>query len=191
VEEQSPLSRVLSGSVMRRRVGTVLHAMLERIAPSGVLGKAEQYRATVKMLVRASGMAPSDCDAAVVQVMRQLETALNSPNGRWVLAAHPDAQTELAVSIADDGTVRNVRPDRIFAAGAEPLSTGDSHIWIVDYKTAEHGEAGGEEFYAKQREIYAPIVARYAEAYRALTNDTRPVCCALYFPAADRLELLS
>ena len=34
------------------------------------------------------------------------------------------------------------RGDRIFRAGATPCSTEETHLWIVDYKTARHGASG-------------------------------------------------
>ena len=51
--------------------------------------------------------------------------------------------------------MRTLRGDRIFRAGATPGSVEETHLWIVDYKTARHGTSGLEAFLADEKEIRA------------------------------------
>jgi hypothetical protein len=83
-----------------------------------------------------------------------------------------------------------VRLDRVFAAGEQLEEPGDSHIWIVDYKSVILLGYAEEEFLDRQAAIYAPAMARYARAWTCLGRDPRPVRCALYFPAQDKLRLV-
>jgi hypothetical protein len=72
-----------------------------------------------------------------------------------------------------------VRLDRVFRAGAAPLSEGSGCLWIVDYKTTTHGAEGVEEFLAKERIKYAPQM----EAYARVMKGAR---VGLYYPMLPR-----
>ncbi len=81
-----------------------------------------------------------------------------------------------------------IRIDRVFHAGPEPGTTGDEFLWIVDYKTANHGAKGLEEFLSEQKAAYGPQLETYASILapaRAMSLDQ--VRLALYFPTLPRL----
>ena len=72
-----------------------------------------------------------------------------------------------------------------------PESVSYTHLWIVDYKTADHGPSGLDDFLAAQRTAYAPQLETYA---RVLTQNAprstappREVRVALYYPTIPRL----
>jgi ATP-dependent helicase/nuclease subunit A len=113
---------------------------------------------------------------------------LRDPQGRWILAARASAQTEVSWSAwSEDDGLRTLRGDRVFRAGAEPGSTDDSHLWIVDYKTARHGAAGLDEFLAQEKQKYARQLESYAEVVRKVHGQDLPVRLALYYPLLSKL----
>jgi hypothetical protein len=124
-----------------------------------------------------------------------MENALRDPLGLWLLAPHPGAANEHAVTawldaVAEPPRAASIRVDRRFYAGPEPHALGNDVLWIVDYKTANHGPKGLDEFLDAQRAAYAPQLETYA---RILTQTVphatppRELRVALYYPAIQRL----
>ena len=74
--------------------------------------------------------------------------------------------------------------DRTFIAGAEPLTTGATTRWIIDFKTTMHGREGLDDFLAKERAQYDAQMNAYA---RQIGADGMPVRVGLYFPLVPRL----
>jgi ATP-dependent helicase/nuclease subunit A len=83
--------------------------------------------------------------------------------------------------------LRTLRGDRIFRAGPEPGSAGETHLWIIDYKTSRHGASGMDDFLAKEKAKYAQQLESYGEVLRKLPGNDLPVRLALYFPLVTRL----
>ncbi len=83
--------------------------------------------------------------------------------------------------------MQTLRGDRIFHAGATPGSAEESHLWIVDYKTARHGVSGIDAFLAEEKEKYARQLESYAEVMRKVQENASPLRMALYFPLLTRL----
>ncbi len=183
------------GSFRARVFGRTLHALLERAAAriaagSSVPALTEElpaWPARVTAVLRAGGLAGRDLDALTPQVMRGVEKTLASAEGRWLLMPHPQAASEASLAAWDEdaGTQSHLRLDRTFLAGAAPLEAGADYLWIVDYKTSTHAEAGLDAWLAQQQELYREQLESYA---RAVAAPEQPLRLALYFPLLSRLR---
>jgi ATP-dependent helicase/nuclease subunit A len=187
------------GGLAARAFGTVVHGLLEDLAgldgidaPGVSIAVREQvggWRPRAMALLRAAGMAKTEAEAQSAEVVRALLAVLQDENGRWILGARARAQTEASWSTwAGEGdVVRTLRGDRIFRAGAEPASREETHLWIVDYKTARHGASGLDTFLQKEKEKYLGQLEAYASVMRKVHGEDIPLRMALYYPLLTRL----
>ena len=83
--------------------------------------------------------------------------------------------------------MRTLRGDRIFFAGATPCSAEETHLWIVDYKTARHGASGLDAFLESEKEKYLHQLEAYAAVMRKVHGEDQPLRLALYYPLLTRL----
>jgi len=193
------------GSFAARSFGNAVHGSLQILADRMAAGELHaQLLATlptwlprVAALLRADGLPQTTVERLAHEALAALQRVLRDPDGLWLLAPHPGAANEFALTAwtapapgADQTASRpaSVRADRIFHAGAEPHAPGDSTLWIIDYKTSAHSPAGIEQFLRDQRTAYAPQL----EAYACLLAPTQSksaeqVRLALYFPAIPHL----
>ena len=155
------------GSVAARAFGNAVHAFLEQIAQRIVRGETsteilatlDRLAPRIAAVLRSEGLPPAIVARLPQRVLHALQTTLTDPAGLWLLSAHEAAATEYALTAwqAQRGDIRsNIRIDRTFRAGPEPLAPGLSHLWIVDYKTSTHGAEGLDDFLVQQRTQYAP-----------------------------------
>ena len=98
---------------------------------------------------------------------------LGDERGRWLLDAHADSVTELALSGRVRGELLHVVIDRSFVAA-------DGRRWVVDYKLSPHQGGSLDEFLDREQQRYAAQLQRYAELARRLGPE--PVSVGLYFP---------
>ena len=124
-------------------------------------------------------------------MVRALQSVLQDATGRWILGARAGAQSETSWSgwvDAEGGeVVRTLRGDRIFRAGATPCSQEESHLWIVDYKTARHGASGVDAFLVSEKAKYLPQLEGYASVMRKVHGEKLPLRLALYYPLLTKL----
>ncbi|MBS0336532.1 MAG: UvrD-helicase domain-containing protein [Proteobacteria bacterium] len=143
-----------------RHVGSVVHRWLQRIAEDGLRGwdalRVESLGAQFANELAACGVAPREIGAARDKVAAALAGAVRDERGRWLLGPRDQAASELRLRTSRDGRLRTLVIDRTFVE--------DGRRWIVDYKTSGHEGAGLEAFLERERERYAPQLARYAEA---------------------------
>ncbi len=189
----------IAAGITGRAIGTVVHTLLEQVARNISSGEslaaagpwlASRTR-SIQTLLRMQRVPEPSLARASRSAIDLVQKTLASKTGQWVLASHAGADNEVRISLPAATEKTEQRLDRIFLAGAEPHSSGDSHLWIVDYKTASHGSRGLEEFLEKRRRSYGPKMLAYANALRALRNDNLPVICALYYVALDLLEIVA
>ncbi len=162
-------------------IGTVAHRLLAQVASDGLAAwtperaRAESGRIVAELA--AEGVDVDLRDAAAARVVEVVVRTLQDPRGRWLFdPAHGDARTEWALAGVDDGRIVHVVLDRSFvAAGVR---------YIVDFKTGSHQGGDRATFLARERERYAPQLARYARIVRAL-DDRYPVRIALYHPLVE------
>jgi ATP-dependent exoDNAse (exonuclease V) beta subunit len=198
IEERGD-SVTIAASIAGRAVGTLVHSLLEQAAEriaggesiSATTSWVESRSRNIQNSLRMLGVPKAALERSNRSVLGLVRNALNSTTGRWVLAAHPEASNELRISVAATAEETQHRLDRVFLAGPEPLAPGNSHVWIVDYKTTSHAQQGLEEFLQARQQIYDPTIHAYAVALRALRNDRLPIICALYYMALDRLEIVA
>ena len=192
VQASAPLSLPFTrpeGSYSARAFGNTVHAMLEQLAlqlkrrtpPDDLRQQLPAWHSRILLNLRASGLPPSSLERLTQHVLLALNNTLADPIGRWLLAPHPFAASEQALSLADRP---DIRVDRTFHAGAEPLSSQPTHLWIVDFKTAEAGGRDLPSFLAAERAKYEPQMHAYASAF---SSQPLPVRTALYYPLLAKL----
>lgn len=183
------------GSLAARAFGNAVHAFLEvvarRIAEGGTAAALQaevpSWLPRAGAVLRSAGLAPGVVARSSQRVIDALSATLGSPEGRWILAAHPDAASEYALAGLEGGDA-GLRLDRIFRAGATPTEAGADYLWIVDYKTGNHAAAGLEGFLEEQRELYRPQLEAYARTVVALTAiPHHGLRVALFYPTLARI----
>jgi ATP-dependent helicase/nuclease subunit A len=179
------------GSLSARAFGTVVHALLEELAgidTAGAVAEVANWRGRALAMLRAGGLPRADAEPKSAEVVRALTAVLKDATGRWILGARAGAGTEISWSAwAASETVRSLRGDRIFRAGATPGSTEETHLWIVDYKTANHGTSGLDTFLEGEKAKYRQQLEAYAAVMRKVQGENLPICLALYYPLLSRL----
>lgn len=180
------------GALESRAVGTALHALMEELARElakkqidPALSRVPFWQSRAIALLRSQGLSMELAAGASSAVIAGLQSALSDQTGRWILAMHPGAESEISWSQWDGRELASLRGDRIFRAGPEPLSTGETHQWIIDYKTATHAETGLDAFLHAEEERYKPQLARYGEALRRSGN-LLPLRLGLYYPGLKK-----
>ncbi|HLB84985.1 MAG TPA: PD-(D/E)XK nuclease family protein, partial [Steroidobacteraceae bacterium] len=158
-----------------RHVGTVVHRELQRLAahaPLAAFDAASSQRRFSDELAEL-GVPEELRSEAVARVILAVQSMLGDERGRWLLDAHADSVTELALSGRVRGELLHVVIDRSFVAA-------DGRRWVVDYKLSPHQGGSLDEFLDREQQRYAAQLQRYAELARRLGPE--PVSVGLYFP---------
>ncbi len=181
--------RRTEGTAEARAFGNTLHDLLalsadrlsaDRLATGtsveSLHTEMRQWLPRIEVLLRTHGLTPAAIATSAPRLQRALIQTLQHEDGRWLLAAHPHAISE--------PSLESLRPDRIFIAGPEPHKPGQTHLWVVDYKSSSGSRDDLEPFFARERERHTPQLETYATA---LTPVGLPIRLALYFPLHTRL----
>ena len=75
-----------------------------------------------------------------------------------------------------------MRVDRLFRAGLEPLSEGESAWWIIDYKTAHAENLDPAVALPELRARFAPQLEAYAAVLRNQHGAQAQLRAGLYYP---------
>ncbi|HUZ96230.1 MAG TPA: UvrD-helicase domain-containing protein [Edaphobacter sp.] len=193
IRSETPLAHFKrpEGSFEARAFGNTVHEFLEVIAkqlahgasPERLSKELATWESRISTVLRGNGLALPRTKQLASRVRTALENSLRDAEGLWILAAHKEASTELALTSWAE-TRSNVRLDRIFRAGATPLAEGDDYLWIVDYKTTTHGSDGIEAFLSAEREKYHAQMRTYAQT---INSGGRNIRLALYYPLLPQL----
>ena len=197
------------GSFAARSFGNAVHACLEILSsritegetPAALLAELPSWMPRIAAILRADGLPRSTVDTLARDTRAALENTLRDPDGLWLLAPHPGAASEFALtalpepndlpgqsSVQTGVRPTSVRVDRIFNAGPHPHAPGEDYLWIVDYKTTTHGPTGLQDFLAAQRATYSPQLENYARILApARSKSQHHIRLALYFPTIPRL----
>ncbi|HEX3985018.1 MAG TPA: UvrD-helicase domain-containing protein [Acidobacteriaceae bacterium] len=178
------------GSRQARLIGSTVHTMLQRLGPGLANRAPADLRARAAGLLRAAALTGDGLPSATAAVTKMLRACADDPVCRWILAAHPDAQSEVSWSVyldEESGTrLRTLRADRVFRAGPSPLAEGEDVFWIIDYKTSPG--PSGALFLAQERSRYAPQLEAYARILRAMHGQEIVLRSGLYYPALSVLD---
>jgi hypothetical protein len=157
-----------------RRVGSVVHRWLQRIAEDEAGGwtrkRIQSSRAAIERELIARGVVDRDLSKACDRVISALAASIEDPRGRWLLGPQRNARNEYRLSTFAGGVRRLLVIDRMFED-----DVGDT--WIVDYKTSSHEGADAGAFLASEEERYREQLERYAE-----TAGVGGARRGLYFP---------
>jgi len=188
------------GSVSARALGTVVHAYLERIAQEFAAGATATALAAalpgwlpgMQTMLRSFGITPAEVNHRAAQTLTALQAALADATGQWVLANHPQAVSELAISTwSESGTLATFRMDRIFRAGAAPLQPGEDYLWIVDFKISAFDEADAALF-AVESEKHRGQLETYARLQQHNLTAAEGIRLAAFYPlrkAGEKLKV--
>ncbi len=159
-----------------RRVGSVVHRWLQRIAEDGMQGwnraRVEAMRDAFRGELAAQGVEDGELAAAAGRVARALANSLDDARGRWLLGPQGDARSEYRLSSVVDGERRHLVIDRMFA-------DAQGRRWIVDYKAGSHEGAEVDAFLDRERLRHRAQLERYARAL----GEGKTASLGLYFPA--------
>ena len=154
---------------LRRRIGNVVHRMLQEMRLPGRVDFSENI---LRNALYHEGLEGENLEEALVQVKQALANTVEDGRGRWILSRHEHDEWEYALTVARGVGVQRYILDRTFVE--------DGKRWIVDYKTSTHAGSDVDWFLDNQQERYRPQMEKYARAMRA--TDKRPIILGLYFP---------
>jgi ATP-dependent exoDNAse (exonuclease V) beta subunit len=144
-----------------RRVGSVVHRWLQRIAEDEGAGwtrkRIEREKETVRRELAAHGVIDADLEEAAARVMKALAVSIEDRRGKWLVGPQRNARNEYRLSALVEGVPRMLVIDRTFED-----NVGDT--WIVDYKTSGHEGADLEGFLTREQERYREQLDGYAKA---------------------------
>jgi len=155
-----------------KRVGSVVHRWLQRIADDELIGwDAKRVDVLTKRFAKElerRGVPSRDLTVSVELVLAALKNSISDERGRWVLGPHPQARSEHRMRVCQASSPSTYVMDRIF-------TTTDGERWIVDYKTSRHEGADLDAFLDREQERYRSQLNVYA----TLVKDSLQ---GLYFP---------
>ena len=156
-------------SELQRRVGIVVHEMLQRMQ---VPDRVDFSDDIIRTALRREGLDGDKLDEAVSRTVSALTNTIRDDRGRWILSRHESDEREFELSTMAQGRFRRYIVDRTFVE--------NGRRWIIDYKTSAHTGGDLEGFLDNERERYRDQLEGYAALIR--TRDSRPITLGLYFP---------
>jgi ATP-dependent helicase/nuclease subunit A len=181
------------GGLLPRAMGKAVHTLMQQLAQ---LLAAQSRQAALTALpgfvpsiaagVRAAGVDAERAGRIANQALEIVQRAAIEPVGRWILAPHSDAASEVRWAGVAGGKVRTVQVDRVFRAGDAPLidegRDEQRTWWIVDYKTAHEDGLDPALALPELRRVFAPQVETYAMILRNLHGADIAIRAGLYYP---------
>ena len=190
---QAPAFDRPEGSFSVRAFGNVVHRFLQVLAnhlvttpAAALLAELPTWEPRLAASLRGEGLPPALATREAPRALAALTRSLADPTGLWILSPHPQAASERSLTLAPV-EARSIRADRTFAAGPTPLSSGDSAIWIIDFKTGEQGSRSNADFEAAELDKYRAQLESYALVRRSLPGGDAPLHLGLFYPLIPRL----
>ncbi|HEY0307145.1 MAG TPA: 3'-5' exonuclease, partial [Acidobacteriaceae bacterium] len=177
------------GSLSARALGTVVHAYLYRIAHEFANATIatpfdiDHWLPGITAMLRSFGLPPADVQRRATQALAALRSTLDDAQGQWVLAPHPQAASELAMSTwTADGALATYRMDRSFRAGTAPLAARQNFLWIVDYKISAEDESSPPAILAAESEKHRSQLEAYARVQQPALTEADGIRLAAFYP---------
>ena len=172
--------------VQARRIGTVLHRLLERVGQIGTerFDDAQRHslRERIPALLKAMGTGHTDLETVVAPVIEAFDRTLESETGRWILSgSHRQAACELPLTGIIDDQLVNAVIDRTFV-------DENGTRWIIDYKSGYHAGGDLEGFLGEEAARYEVQLDTYRRLFERMGESDIKV--ALYLPRHDRLVVM-
>ena len=160
-------------------LGTAVHRYFCAISKDG-LGKWDSARIggeepRMRSMLKSLGLSGVEAAKAAKEGVAILREAIADEKGRWVLAPHDEASSELPLTAVIEGSIEKVVIDRTFVDvyGVR---------WVIDFKTGVHAGGSLDEFLKSELERYSGQLSKYEAVLRAY-GETRPIRKGLYYPA--------
>jgi ATP-dependent exoDNAse (exonuclease V) beta subunit len=171
-------------NIQARRIGTVLHRILEEVGHIGIEQMDEtnldRLRSRIAGLLQSMGTGAAALAKSVEIVRAAFDQTLASETGRWILSGdHPEHACELALSGMIDGLLVNAVIDRTF------VDTNGVR-WIIDYKSGYAEKEDIEAFLAREAENYRDQLAVYRRLFEQMGETG--IRTALFLPRHGRLH---
>ncbi|HEY0785308.1 MAG TPA: 3'-5' exonuclease, partial [Acidobacteriaceae bacterium] len=186
------------GSFEQRARGNAVHAMLQLVseawsrkgAAADPLQLEPELGRLTRSVLRRAGLGAARVESLAPVLVGTVLSAAGHAEGRWILSPHPEAQSEASWSHRSGSEApRSLRVDRVFRAGAEPLSEGSQALWVIDYKTgSDPGPLMLDAYLEGQKEQWKPQLEAYGAALRAFYGPRLQLRYGLYFPELLRLK---
>ena len=177
------------GGLASRALGNAVHKLLEELARlrakhewTEVRIALEQFRPRILSVVRSAGIAPPQAEKITAQAFEFALASSRDQEGQWILSPHAEAVSESGWAGIVSGNLRQVRVDRLFRAGLQPLQPGDNALWIIDYKTAHVDRPEPAKVLPAFRAAFEPQLKLYAAVLRNLHGAEMPLRAGLYYP---------
>jgi len=181
------------GGLLPRSLGRAAHLLLQELSQLMAAHSRQDALAAlhgilpwVTAQIRSAGVDRKQADRIAKEALDLAARASADPAGKWILAPHADASSEIRWTGVVDGKLRTVQVDRVFRAGAAPgtdTQPGEAGTWwIIDYKTAYQEGASGEAVLPGLRRIFAPQIEAYAKVLRNLQGHGAAIRGGLYYP---------
>lgn len=171
-----------------RALGDAVHALLEALAQlfitsswDAALSQLSTSTPRIVAQLRAAGADLAQASRIANEALKITLEATLQDSCKWILSPHPQAQHEVSWTGFADGALRSVRPDRLFLAGNEPDSLGQSTLWIIDYKTSYGAGSTGAETLSALRKDFAPQLELYGRILRHSYSEVA-IHAGLYYP---------
>jgi len=190
-----PLYKRHEGGLRSRVLGRAVHLLLEDLAEwhkrvdwDEAILRTENSSDKIIAEARSAGMSLSDAEAITAEADEILASAVHDDWCQWILQPHHEAESEAGWSGVVGGTLRTLRPDRVFRADfPAPAESDDPSAeqqpwWIIDYKTTLGVEDGEAIDIAELRSRYAEQLERYGDFLRRMKNDGVPIRAGIYYP---------
>lgn len=180
--EQAPADTPVLGrqAGLEAHIGTLAHKYVEMIAADpdfdGWLARLPSLRPAMVRWLARQGHHQDAAQAAAGQVLQLLALTLQSPDGRWVLSARPQAAAELALGHVGDAGFKQHVVDRCFIENGER--------WIIDYKSTRLPVDADAQIMLDAASVHAAQLTGYAALF---AEEGRPIRKAIYFMALGKL----
>jgi len=183
------------GGLLSRALGNAVHKFLEQMSTlrltldwDSVRASLSEIRPRISAMIRASGIASAQAEVICAEAHETAIRTSHDLTGQWILSPHADAEIESGWAGVIDGSLRQVRVDRLFRAGLAPLQSGDAALWIIDYKTAFTDAVDNAPAIRALRETFAPQLEMYAALLRSFHRAGTPIRVGLYYPRMSAFD---